>query len=49
MISVRSESIGKIHTIVLEIEGVLFNILLFCKFVVHEIRALTRRRRRGPT
>jgi hypothetical protein len=46
MISVSPESIGKVHTIILEIEGILFNILLFCKFAVHEIKALTRRRRR---
>lgn len=50
MISVSPESIGKIHTIVLEIEGVIFNILFFCKFAVHEIKAITKRRRkRGST
>jgi hypothetical protein len=46
MILPGPESISKIHTTVLEIEGILFNILLFCKFAVHEIKALTKRRRK---
>jgi hypothetical protein len=40
------ESLSKFHLTVLEIEGILFNILLFCKFAVDEIKAITKRRRK---
>jgi hypothetical protein len=43
------ETIGKFHSTVLEIEGLLFNILLFSRFARNEIKALMRgRRKRGP-
>ena len=44
------ESISKIHLTVLEVEGLLFNVLLFCRFARNEIKALLRgiRRKRSP-
>ncbi len=43
------ESLSKFHLTVLEIEGILFNILLFSKFAVDEIKAITKRcRKHGP-
>jgi hypothetical protein len=36
------EFLSKIHLTVLEIEGIVFNILLFCKFVLQEVRDLSR-------
>jgi len=44
------EAISKIHLTILEFEGLLFNVLLFCRFMFHEIKALRRgiRRKRGP-
>jgi hypothetical protein len=42
------EVLSKLHLTVLEVEGIVFNILLFCKFVLTEILNLLRdfRRRR---
>ena len=44
------EAIGKLQSTVLEVEGLLLNVLLFCRLVRNEIKALTRgfRRKRGP-
>jgi hypothetical protein len=44
------ETISKIHLTILEIEGLLFNVLLFCRFARNEIKALIRgfRRKRSP-
>jgi hypothetical protein len=44
------ETIGKFHSTVLEVEGLLFNILLFSRFALNEIKAMKRgfRRKRGP-
>ena len=36
------ESLSKLHLTVLEIEGIVFNILLFLKFVLHEILDMIR-------
>ena len=36
------ESLSRLHLSILEIEGIAFNILLFLKFVVHEIGELIR-------
>jgi hypothetical protein len=33
----QPEGLSKLHLTVLEIEGILFNILLFCKFALKEI------------
>lgn len=33
----RPARLSKLHLTVLEVEGILFNILLFCKFALHEI------------
>jgi len=43
------EAISKIHSTVLEVEGLFFNVLLFCRFARDEIRAIFRgvRLRRG--
>ena len=44
------EVIGKLHSTVLEVEGLLFNILLFSRFALNEIKAMKRgfRRKREP-
>lgn len=41
------ELVGKIHLTVLEVEGLLFNILLFCRFARNEIKAIFRGGRRN--
>jgi hypothetical protein len=34
------ECLSKFHVTVLEIEGIVLNILIFCRFVHHEVRSL---------
>jgi hypothetical protein len=46
MIVLPAEFISKLHLTILEMEGVLFNILLFCRFARDEIKTLTRGLRR---
>ena len=42
--------VSKLHGTILESEAVVFNLLLFLKFVLHEIESMRKRRRkRGPT
>jgi hypothetical protein len=35
---------GRLHLTILEIEGVLFNILLYCRFARYEIKSLILRK-----
>jgi hypothetical protein len=42
----QSEFLSKLHLTVLEIEGIVFNILLFFKFVLSEILDIVRHLRR---
>ncbi len=46
----QPEFLSKLHLTVLEIEGIVFNILLFCKFVLNEVIDMIRhfRRRDAP-
>jgi hypothetical protein len=43
------EFISRLHLTILEVEGLVFNILLFCRFVLSEIKSIMRhyRPRRG--
>jgi hypothetical protein len=34
------ESITRVDVLILAVEGVIFNLLLFLRFVIHEIRSL---------
>jgi hypothetical protein len=36
------EFVSKLHLTVLEIEGLLFNVLLFCRFFLSEIKSILR-------
>jgi hypothetical protein len=38
----QPEFLSKLHLTVLEIEGIIFNILLFCKFALHEVLDMIR-------
>jgi hypothetical protein len=40
------ELISKIHSTVLEAEGLVLNLLIFCRFVRNEIKDILRHRRR---
>jgi hypothetical protein len=40
------EFFSKLHLTILEVEGLLFNVLLFCRFCLSEIRAIVRDLRR---
>jgi len=36
------EFFSKLHLTILEVEGLLFNVLLFCRFFLSEIRSIAR-------
>jgi hypothetical protein len=42
----QPEFLSKLHLTLLEIEGIVFNVLLFCKFVLSEILEMIRHFRR---
>jgi hypothetical protein len=40
------EFFNKLHLTILEVEGLLFNLLLFCRFCLSEVRTIVRTVRR---